>query len=172
MSFRQVMMVRRGQVWPAADRRDCEPFRKQQCMQSSAARILLQLTGGLAVVVMTFFATTAVLFHWTGLAEAGASTIHVVEATYGKNCAQFQPPPGHTNQVKDGNATAAVASACNGAMTNCRYMVDSAKLHDPADGCGKDFLVSWRCGTQPQVHQFYLPAEADPSTAFLACGPY
>jgi hypothetical protein len=140
--------------------------------QSPAARILLQLTGGLVVIVAAFFATTAVLSHWSGPADANSSTIHIVGATYGKNCAQFQPPPGRTNQVKDGNVTDSVASACNGITASCLYVVDIAKLHDPADGCGKDFMVSWRCGAQPRLRQFYLPAEADRSTALIACRPW
>lgn len=138
-------------------------------MQSPAARIVLQLTGGLVIVAAAFFATSGIVFYWSSAAEADAGTIQITEATYGKNCEHFQPPPGHANQVRDGNATASAVAACAGAPASCLYVVDSAKLGDPATGCGKDFMMSWRCAADQPVRHFYLPAEADGATALIAC---
>jgi hypothetical protein len=90
-----------------------------------------------------------------------------VEATYGKDCQQIQP--GNATPVKDGNATAAVKAACRSEAASCLFVVDVIKLGDPANGCGKDFQVSWRCGVQPRLRQFYLPAEADRATALISC---
>jgi len=138
-------------------------------VRSPIVRILLKVIGGLAVVAISFFATTQLLDYWLTPPDPNASVIHVVEATYGLSCKDFTPPPGNANLVKLGNATAAVAKACDSARTSCIYAVDVAKLGDPANDCGKDFVANWRCGGDPTVHKFYLAAEASGRSALLSC---
>jgi hypothetical protein len=144
-------------------------MRKKSTMRSSAGRILLMVSGGLAVVAISFFATMRLMDYWLTPPDPNASVIHVVEATYGQSCKDFTPPSGHTNQVKAGNATAALKKACDTAKTSCIFNVDDAQLVDPATGCGKDFVANWRCGSDPKVHPFYLTAEASGRSVLLSC---
>jgi len=140
-------------------------------MRSPVARTVLRLTGALAVLVVSFWATLKLLDYWstppTPL-DPNGEVIEVVEATYGKNC-QDAKSPGYPNLVKPGNATAAVAKVCDNAKGSCQYLVELAKAADPAPGCAKDFLVSWRCGGDPTPHLFHLAAEANSKTALLSC---
>ena len=138
-------------------------------MRSSAGRIILMVGGCFAVVAISFFVTMQFMDYWFSPADPNGSVIHVVEANYGQSCKDFTPPPGHANLVKVGNATPALAQACDTAKASCIFDVDAAKLIDPATGCGKDFIASWRCGSDPQVHQVFLPAEASGRSALLSC---
>jgi hypothetical protein len=138
-------------------------------MGSSIGRILLWIIGGLAVVAMSFFVTLQILDNWLTPQDPTAIVIHVVEATYGTSCKDFTPQPPHTNSVAAGNATAIVAKACDATRATCMFPVDVTKIGDPADGCGKDFVASWRCGNEQKVHQFYLSAEASGRTALFSC---
>ena len=95
--------------------------------------------------------------------------IHVVDATYGLACKDFLPPSGRPNLVKVGNVTAALTSACDKATTTCLFAVDAVQIGDPANGCGKDFVANWRCGSDQKLHQFYLPPEASGRSALLSC---
>ena len=140
-------------------------------MRSSIGRILLTVAGGLIVVATSFFATMQLLDYWLTPPDPNASVIRVAEGTYGLSCKEFTPPPGHSNQVELGNATAALAKACDAAKTSCVFAVEDTKLGDPATGCGKDFVASWRCGGDPKIHQFYLAAEASGRSALLSCPP-
>jgi hypothetical protein len=93
----------------------------------------------------------------SGLSE-GAGQIEVVRATYGSNCG-----------AGIGNATPAVANACNGTQS-CDYQVDVGRLGDPALGCAKDFVVEYRCTGVQSSKQLTVPAEAGLGrTAALAC---
>jgi hypothetical protein len=123
-------------------------------------------------VAISFLVTLRLVDYWLTPPDPNASVIHVAEATYGLSCKDFTPPPGHDNQVKLGNVTAAVAKACDQTKTSCLFDVDDAKLGDPATGCGKDFAVGWRCGGDSEVHKFYLPAEASGRSALLSCPAY
>ena len=127
------------------------------------------VAGGVVVVAISFFATMRFMDYWLTPPDPNASVIHVVEATYGLSCKDFTPPPGHTNLVKAGNATAALTKACDTAKTSCIFDVDDKVLVDPATDCGKDFIASWRCGSDQRVHQFYLTAEASGRSALLNC---
>jgi hypothetical protein len=118
---------------------------------------------------VSFFVTLNLLDYWLTPADPNGAVIHVVEATYGQSCKDFTPPPPHTNLVKAGNATVAVAQACDLKSTSCLFPVDVNKLSDPANGCGKDFVASWRCGGDQKVHQFFLAAEASGRAALLSC---
>jgi len=138
-------------------------------MPSYVGRILVVILGGVAVVAISFFATMLLMDDWLRPSDPTASVIHVVEATYGQSCRDFTPPSGHTNSVKAGNATTALAKACDSSKASCIFDVDDKELGDPANNCGKDFIASWRCGGDPRIHQFYLPPEASGRSALLIC---
>jgi hypothetical protein len=138
-------------------------------MGSSIGRGLLMVIGGFAVVAISFFATMRILDYWLTPQDPNAGVIHVVTATYGQTCRDFVPPFGRPNLVKTGNFAAALTSACDKAKTTCLFAVDAVKLGDPAPGCSKDFVASWRCGSDPKVHDFYLAAEASGRSALLSC---
>jgi hypothetical protein len=72
----------------------------------------------------------------------------ILAATYGGNCG-----------APSGNATASVATACDGKST-CNYQVDINRLGDPASACSKDFRVTWRCATEEGVRTVVAPPEA------------
>ena len=87
-------------------------------------------------------------------------TIRNIFATYGGNC----------KNVIIGNATKHVSKECKG-KRECEYIVDVNKLGDPAQGCGKEFEVEWKCGRDAKVQKLTLPAEAGlGSSAKLSCG--
>jgi len=138
-------------------------------MGSSIGRVLLMVIGGFAVVAISFFATMRMLDYSLAPQDPNANVIHVVDATYGLACKDFTPPSGRPNQVKVGNVTAALTSACDKAKTSCSFAVDVAQIGDPAPGCGKDFIANWRCGNDPKVHPFYLTVEANGRSALLSC---
>jgi|GEM_PF-6013365 len=81
------------------------------------------LAGGSCAVLAGFW-----LYH------LGDVPIKVISATYGGNC-----------DVPSGNATDALAKACN-AKTSCDYTIDYKILGDPKYLCAKDFYVEWQCG--------------------------
>ena len=138
-------------------------------MGSSIGRVLLMVIGSFAVVAISFFATMQILDYWLTPPDPNASVIHVVDATYGLACKDFVPPSGRPNLVKVGNFSAALTSTCDKAKTTCLFAVDAVQLGDPAPGCAKDFIANWRCGSDPKVHQFYLPPEASGRSALLSC---
>ena len=90
-------------------------------------------------------------------------TVVVRSASYGVSC----------NAGLSGDATAAVAAFCDGADP-CLFQVcvcgdnscaasAPACLPDPAQGCSKDFSVTWRCSADAPAwpnRSAYLPAEA------------
>ena len=131
--------------------------------------VLLRVFGGIAVVAISFFATMQILDYWLTPQDPNASVIHVVDATYGLACKNFVLPSGQPNLVKDGNATALLVGACDNAKTTCIFTVDAAQIRDPANGCAKDFTATWRCGSDQNVHKFYLPGEAHGKSAVLSC---
>jgi hypothetical protein len=131
--------------------------------------ILLWIVGGLAVVATSFFVTLQILDYWLTPQDPNAAVIHVVEATYGASCKDFTPPPPNTNTVATGNATAVVAKACDATRSTCTFPVDVTVIGDPANGCGKDFVATWRCGNEQKAHQFYLSAEASGRKALFSC---
>lgn len=84
--------------------------------------------------------------------------VQIVSATYGGNCG-----------APAGNASAAVAASCNGKGA-CPYVVDWKGLGDPSVGCGKNFVVQWRCGGSPKMASVTLPGEAGiQKTALISC---
>ena len=74
--------------------------------------------------------------------------IQVIEASYGNSCKFKRVPAPHVNTVQTGNATGIVQEICNG-KEYCQFKVDQALFGDPANGCRKDFRVSYMCPTIP-----------------------
>src|SRR5581483_128989 len=146
-------------------------------MQTCGARAMLfriNLTiAFLAVMAASSWLTLQALDYFDAPSTRVASDggrIAVVEATYGFNCKDFQVPPPGANTVRAGNATAAVAKACDNKSGTCRYAVDVANLGDPAGGCGKDFQVKWRClPEEPRAHQARLAPEAHGRRVSISC---
>jgi hypothetical protein len=104
------------------------------------------------------------------VASAGGGSIAIVEASYGLSCKDFQVQAPRENLVRVGNATAAVAKACDSKSGTCRYAVNVANLGDPAGGCGKDFQVKWRCGPEgARTHEARLAAEAHGRSLSISC---
>ena len=121
------------------------------------------------MVAISFFATMQFMDYWLTPPDPNANVIHVVDATYGLACRDFVPPSGQPNLVKAGNATDLLAGACDNAKTTCMFSVDATQIGDPANGCAKDFTANWRCGSDQNVHKFYLTAEASGRSALLNC---
>ncbi|MBV9062471.1 MAG: acyltransferase family protein [Alphaproteobacteria bacterium] len=94
--------------------------------------------------------------------------IEVVSATYGGNCMNFPVPAPYPNLAAAGNATDPVRDVCNGRLS-CDFKVESETLHDPANGCGKDFAVQYRCRGETGVHSALIAAEALGHHATLSC---
>jgi hypothetical protein len=103
------------------------------------------------------------------MSTPASSDIRVVEATYGLSCEGFKVPPPAENRVRIGNATDAVAGECMHKQGKCLFLIEVRRIPDPAQGCGKDFLVKWRCGAENDVHQAYLPSEANGKSVPLSC---
>jgi hypothetical protein len=94
--------------------------------------------------------------------------ISVVRASYGESCRHFRPTPPFVNSYRDGNATYAAGEACDG-KAQCEFTVSARALGDPANGCGKDFSVEYKCRPENSVKTLQLAAEADNKIAALAC---
>jgi peptidoglycan/LPS O-acetylase OafA/YrhL len=94
----------------------------------------------------------------TAAAAAPADAIAILSATYGQNCG-----------VRRGNATADVQASCKG-KSSCGYVVDVTRLGDPANGCAKNFAVTYRCSGSPDALTREAPAEAGFGTSLeLSC---
>ena len=87
--------------------------------------------------------------------------IHIQSATYGGNCG-----------VDPGNVTAYIADACNG-KSKCTYTVDHNEIGDPAYGCKKTYVVTYKWGTDEQTYEQRLSAEAGwgNKAVVLTCPP-
>ena len=119
---------------------------------------LLQVAGALVVLAGSFMIALKVLDTWWPT-DPTLREIHVVEATYGKNC----------GGVKAGNATAVLSRHCEGARDSCTFTVDAAEIGDPSAGCAKDFWPTWRCGGDATPHRGYLAPEAHSHRTALTC---
>jgi hypothetical protein len=98
-----------------------------------------------------------------------AAQIQVVEATYGMNCKDYNVKPPNQNRVALGNVTAAVKRACEKKSRECQFNIEVGELGDPANGCGKDFTVDWRCGDAEEIHQARAAAPAEDKSVLLSC---
>jgi hypothetical protein len=140
------------------------------------------LVAFLAVMAASSWITLQALDYWDASRSGSASVsvaatstnprhlISIVEATYGLSCKDFKVAPPAANMVSVGNATAGVAGLCDKKYGTCKYPVDVARLGDPAGGCGKDFLVKWRCGFDSiRTHEARLSAEAHGRSISIVC---
>jgi hypothetical protein len=129
----------------------------------------LKVVAGLGLSLAAFWATLRLIDSHNDL-PPDRNVIAIVEATYGANCAGFAVPAGQQNRVKAGNATQKVNEICEAARDNCDFYVDVTELGDPAPGCGKEFLVTWRCGATGGNHSLRIAAEASGKPVFsLEC---
>jgi hypothetical protein len=102
-------------------------------------------------------------------ARTREGAIEVREATFGGSCEGSTASPSRKPaHIIPGNATAFVAKTCNTKGT-CTFVVDVSAIGDPANGCSKDFTVSWRCGPAAPVNQINVPATAEGKQVMLAC---
>lgn len=138
-------------------------------MRSSAGQALRRTSVGIAVVTGSFGLTSAAVHWWSPLAANGENLIHITEATYGANCRSTALHQGSANPMSSGNATVAAGQSCDETDVLCPIVVDVAKIGDPAVGCDKDFVISWRCGAERTIHRRALPAEARGRVAWLSC---
>jgi peptidoglycan/LPS O-acetylase OafA/YrhL len=94
--------------------------------------------------------------------------VSIISATYGLNCRKFSVPAPYTNLAVEGNVTRSVERACN-LRQRCNYRVSNLSIGDPANGCGKDFSVQYRCTGSEAIRSAFIPAEADGKGAILDC---
>jgi hypothetical protein len=98
------------------------------------------------------------------------SGVNVVSATYGQNCKNLRLEPPAINSVREGNATLTIKRACTNKM-ECAFPIAIPPLRDPAQGCSKDFDVSYRCTTDNRLRTLKITAPTERQTAFLDCTP-
>jgi len=80
--------------------------------------------------------------------ERPAQGIVIASATYGGNCG-----------APVGNATGDLVLSC-AAKSQCEYSVDVRQLGDPANGCAKNFAVSYFCPSETTKRHEELAGEA------------
>lgn len=115
-------------------------------------------------------ALVLVVAFWAGSQLLRKPEIRVVEATYGLSCKDAQVLiPGTVIAVKQGNATEFASKMCSGRTGTCTVPISATRLGDPAPGCGKDFQITWRCGTSEAVHRAVVEGEAHKKSASLSC---
>ena len=94
--------------------------------------------------------------------------IHVLTATYGESCRQFQLHAPRVNSVAEGNATIAMARICDG-KPRCDFEVTTGVLGDPAVGCAKNFSVRYSCWPDDAAKTMDLDGEANGRAVTLSC---
>jgi hypothetical protein len=107
-------------------------------------------------------------FLWQFERPVPPGTIDIIDATYGKSCRGFLPQPPATNTFHNGNATVASNRDCRG-LAKCDFQISARRLGDPAQGCGKDFSVTYRCNLGETPIELIVPAEADGRSVTLDC---
>jgi peptidoglycan/LPS O-acetylase OafA/YrhL len=94
--------------------------------------------------------------------------IDIISATYGLNCKDFSVPAPFPNLAAPGNVTKPMQHACN-SQERCVFPVDISRIGDPANGCGKDFSVEYRCTGSDTIKSTFLPPEAHGKSLILDC---
>jgi hypothetical protein len=128
----------------------CRPAtqRRRQEVGTPVARMCNHI--GVGWLVMSILLAHAVTDDVGAAENKRSNAIKVLEATYGGNC----------QGVTKGNVTRFVASACD-SKDLCNYRVYHKNLGgDPAEGCEKNFAVSYTCGKNTKPDACTLPAEA------------
>ena len=128
----------------------------------SPSQLLIRIVGGVIVVASSFWITLRLLDD--GTSGQSSNEIRIIEATYGLNCASRAQ-----NAVAIGNATKDVTELCDRKTGDCEYLVDVARLGDPAPGCAKDFAVKWNCGGSRSSLQIVVQPEAYQKSAKISC---
>ncbi len=77
-----------------------------------------------------------------------SAPLKIVSATYGKSC-----------NAKTGNATQALAKACDG-KPFCDYTPEPADIEGAPANCARDFAAEWKCGSSNAVYSATFPANA------------
>jgi hypothetical protein len=91
---------------------------------------------------------------------------------YGQSCSGFVSKTQGQNWVRAGNVTGYVQEACSGRNTTgdrCTFLVDNNRWGDPAQGCAKDFSVSYQCEGDQQPRTVTIAAEAAGKAVELDC---
>jgi hypothetical protein len=130
-------------------------------MSGKVSSILLRLGGALLVCGGFFWITLKFLDYrevGNSRLEQETSEIRLVEATYGLNCG-----------AKAGNMTASVVQVCGSTTGTCSFLIDAAKIGDPAPGCAKDFIAKWTCGTGRKKRERRLRPEASGQILSMQC---
>ncbi|HMA89284.1 MAG TPA: hypothetical protein VKP89_11125 [Burkholderiales bacterium] len=87
-----------------------------------------------------------------------APAIKVVTGTFGKSCG-----------ATAGNATAALARACDG-RSACSVALDSVPAEGATPGCDKDYAAEWKCGSGAGIYSATIPVGAGHGASLtLAC---
>jgi hypothetical protein len=105
---------------------------------------------------------------WTAADFPWRYGIDVISASYGRNCHHFTPKAPFTNRFSEGNATVAVRKACSRSV-HCTVLIDVRQWGDPANGCMKDFSVTYRCPPKNSLKTVFLEPEAHGKTVVLDC---
>jgi hypothetical protein len=131
--------------------------------QGGTYAIVWRAIGGLAIVIGSFYATLKVMDYRESstLPRNAAPTglITIEEATYGANCSRG---------IKAGNVTQYAAKACDGRLA-CNIAISVQELGDPAQGCGKDYSLSFKCGQQQLSRKMHVDGEANGARLALDC---
>ncbi|MCC8966353.1 acyltransferase [Bradyrhizobium sp. Pear76] len=129
-----------------------------QAASPERRRRLVRL-GGAGLAALVAAAATYALRGATGDAVT-QSGISVVSATYGGNCRWISAR---------GNATAALAAACNG-KDECTFSAGMTRISDPAPGCAKEVTAAWLCKGERTIRSGSAPVErAMVSALRLSC---
>jgi hypothetical protein len=125
--------------------------------------LLGKISLGIGVMAAAAWITLALL--------KGDVPIHVVEATFGLNCKDYEVKPPNQNKVSIGNFTNAVKEVCGNFPNECRFeiYVDEELVGDPAPGCEKDFSVAWKCGGAEDIYRAYAWPPAENKAVYLSC---
>ena len=95
--------------------------------------------------------------------------LEVIEATYGSNCKNRSSP----SSVVPGNMTAIIVADCNHRKGTCTFDFTPHKLTlmggDPAVGCSKDLLVSYKCNKNGEIYTAKVNDEALYKHLVLQC---
>lgn len=94
--------------------------------------------------------------------------IIVLSATYGGNCPSLWSMVRSGGTAPSGDERSYVQEACRAGQT-CKIRVDVIRMSDPAQGCAKDFSVSYRCRSDGRTTTVTLPKEANGKTVILDC---
>jgi hypothetical protein len=144
-------------------------------MRSSGSGFPLKIAALIAVTLASFWAALRLFEYWNPAGYApddparAPNIIEITEASYGLSCRGFTVSSGQTNSVREGNATAAVAKNCDGAIDDCQFIARVVDFGDPAPRCPKDLSVNWRCAVDQTVHRLLVRPEADGKLVTISC---